>query len=170
MVCFAQLGTRQTGEPEAPSGSLPPMRRIQLSLASEYENIDLVDSITESCLRFAGFDASVTEHMTLAIREAAANAIKHGNKQDPDKIAEITFEIDDETIMIRVRDQGEGFDPSSLPDPLAPENILKGTGRGIFLMRQLMDEVEFGFDGGSQVTLRKRLPLNAGDVAGEEEE
>ena len=145
------------------------MRRIHLSVASEYENIDLVDAVTESCLRFAGFDETTTEHMTLAIREATANAMKHGNKQDPDKVAEVTFEIDAKTIMIRIQDQGEGFDPSGLPDPLAPENILKGTGRGIFLMRQLMDEVEFRFDGGSQVTLRKLLPV-AGGAAAEKEE
>lgn len=145
------------------------MRRIHLSLASQYENIDLVDAITESCLRFAGFDETTTEHMTLAIREAAANAIKHGNKQNPEKIAEVTFEIDDESIMIRIQDQGEGFDPDGLPDPLAPENILKGTGRGIFLMRQLMDEVQFRFEGGSQVTLRKLLPVNSGGAQKEEE-
>ena len=145
------------------------MRRIHLSVASEYENIDLVDAVTESCLRFAGFDETTTEHMTLAIREATANAMKHGNKQDPDKVAEVTFEIDAKTIMIRIQDQGEGFDPSGLPDPLAPENILKGTGRGIFLMRQLMDEVEFRFDGGSQVILHKLLPV-AGGAAAEKEE
>ena len=146
------------------------MRRIHLSLASEYENIELVDAVTESCLRFAGFDETTTEHMTLAIREAAANAMQHGNKQDPDKIAEITFEINADAIMIRVQDQGEGFDPDSLPDPLAPENILKGTGRGIFLMRQLMDEVEFRFDGGLQVILRKVLPVADAAAAGKEEE
>ena len=150
--------------------STAPMRRIHLSLASQYENIDLVDSIAESCLRFAGFDETVTEHMTLAIREAAANAIKHGNKQDPDKIAEVIFEIDDETITIRISDQGEGFDPDSLPDPLAPENILKGTGRGIFLMRQLMDHVEFGFDDGSRVLMRKNRPDGARAAAQEEEQ
>jgi serine/threonine-protein kinase RsbW len=146
------------------------MRRIHLSLASEYRNIDLVDAITESCLRFAGFDDTATEHMTLAIREAAANAIQHGNKQDPGKLAEVTFALDDEAIEIVIRDQGEGFDPGSIPDPLAPENILKGTGRGIFLMRRLMDEVEFAFDGGSRVTLRKKLPGDTGAPAGEEEE
>ncbi len=145
------------------------MRRIHLSLASEYENIDLVDAVTEACLRFAGFDEATTEHMTLAIREAAANAIKHGNQQDPDKTADITFEIGRETIMIRIQDQGEGFDADDLPDPLAPENILKGTGRGIFLMRQLMDEVEFRFDGGSQVTMRKRLPADGDSAAAKEE-
>lgn len=145
------------------------MRRIHLSLASEYDNIDLLDAVTESCLRFAGFDATTIEHMTLAIREAAANAIKHGNKQDPEKIAEVTLEIGTEEIMIRIQDQGEGFDSSRLPDPLAPENILKGTGRGIFLMRQLMDDVEFRFDRGSQVTLRKSLPVDGKAAAGKEE-
>ena len=143
------------------------MRRIHLSLASRYENIDLVDSIAESWREFCGFDETLTEHMTLAIREAAANAIKHGNKADPEKIAEVTFDIDEETITIRIEDQGEGFDPEDLPDPLAPENILKGTGRGIFLMRQLMDHVEFGFEDGSHVTMQKKLP---GKAAGEEEE
>ncbi len=146
------------------------MRRIHLSLPSEYENIDLGDGVTESCLRFAGFDESTTEHMTLAIREAAANAIKHGNKQDPDKLAEVTFEIGASSILIRIRDQGEGFDPHNLPDPLLPENILKGTGRGIFLMRQLMDDVKFEFKGGSQVTLRKNLPVSGGATGEKEEE
>lgn len=146
------------------------MRRIHLSLASEYRNIDLVDAVTEACLRFSGFDETTTEHMVLAIREAAANAIQHGNEQDPDKIAEVTFDIDEDNIAIRIKDQGEGFDPEDLPDPLAPENILKGTGRGIFLMRQLMDEVAFRFDGGSEVTLRKALPIAGRDGAGKEEE
>ena len=146
------------------------MRRIHLSLASEYANIDLVDAIAESCLRFAGFEDSVIEHLALAIREAAANAIQHGNAQDSGKTAEVVFDLTEDCIEIRIRDQGEGFDPASLPDPLAPDNILKGTGRGIFLMRQLMDEVEFGFDGGMEVTMRKRLPDGNGAGSGEEEE
>jgi serine/threonine-protein kinase RsbW len=146
------------------------MRRIHLSLASEYRNIDLVDSVTEACLRFAGFDEMTTEHMTLAIREAAANAIKHGNGQDPAKIAEVIIDIDADTLSIRIRDQGEGFDTGDLPDPLAPENILKGTGRGIFLMRQLMDEVDFRYNGGSEVVLRKALPAGGDDREQKEEE
>ncbi len=146
------------------------MRRIHLSLASEYGNIDLVDSIADACLRFAGFEESVAEHLVLAIREAAANAIKHGNREDPGKTAEVTFELTQDVVEVRVRDQGEGFDPEALPDPLAPENILKGTGRGIFLMRQLMDQVEFDYEEGLEVTLRKRVPPRGGGGAGEEEE
>lgn len=144
------------------------MRKVHLTLDSEFENINLVDQVTEACLRFAGFDETTTEHMTLAIREASANAIKHGNKQHPDKVAQVIFEIDSENITIRIMDQGEGFAPEEVPNPLAPENLLKGTGRGIFLMRQLMDEVDFSFDEGTKVTLRKAIPVAVAE--GEEDE
>ena len=146
------------------------MQRVHLSLASHYDAIDLVDSVTEACLRYVGFDETICEHMTLAIREAAANAIKHGNKQSPDKTAQVVFDIGEEFITIEIHDEGEGFVPEDVPDPLAPENILKGAGRGIFLMRQLMDEVDFSFDGGTHVRLRKRIPIEEEDMAGEEEE
>ncbi len=147
------------------------MRKVHLTLSSQFDNIDLVDHVTEACLKFAGFDESTTEHMTLAIREAAANAIKHGNKQHPDKVAQVIFELDDENIHIEISDEGEGFRPEEVPNPLAPENLLKGTGRGIFLMRQLMDEVNFAFGngGGTRVILRKRIPEAAPAVQEEEE-
>ena len=148
------------------------MRKVHLTLDREFENINLVDQVTEACLRFAGFDEAITEHMTLAIREASANAIKHGNKQHPDKVAQVIFDIDDDFITIQIRDQGEGFAPEEVPDPLAPENLLKGTGRGIFLMRQLMDEVDFSFgnSGGTHVTLRKKIPVESVDSQEENQE
>jgi serine/threonine-protein kinase RsbW len=145
------------------------MRKVHLTLSSQFDNIDLVDHVTEACLHFAGFDEGTTEHMTLAIREAAANAIKHGNKQHPDKITQVIFELDEENIHIEISDQGDGFRPEEVPNPLAPENLLKGTGRGIFLMRQLMDDVNFAFaeEGGTRVMLRKRIP---GQAAAHQEE
>jgi serine/threonine-protein kinase RsbW len=148
------------------------MRKVHLTLDSDFENINLVDQVTEACLRFCGFDETTTEHMTLAIREASANAIKHGNKQHPDKLAEVVFEIDSEAITIQISDEGEGFVPEEVPDPLAPENLLKGTGRGIFLMRQLMDDVNFSFgnSGGTLVTLRKTIPAATADSQEEEQE
>jgi len=148
------------------------MRKVHLTLDSKFENIDLVDHVTEACLRFAGFDEMIAEHMTLAIREASANAIKHGNKQHPDKVAQVIFEIDRDFITIQIMDEGEGFKPEEVPNPLAPENLLKGTGRGIFLMRQLMDEVDFSFgnSGGTHVTLRKAIPTEVADSDGKEDE
>ena len=148
------------------------MRRVHLTVSSQFDSIDLVDHVTEACLKFAGFDEGTTEHMTLAIREAAANAIKHGNKQHPEKVAEVIFELDNQNICIEIGDQGEGFRPEEVPNPLAPENLLKGTGRGIFLMRQLMDDVDFVFgkEGGTRVMLRKRIPGQATAVQEEEEE
>ena len=148
------------------------MRKVHLTLSSEFDNIDLVDQITGACLRFAGFDDTTIEHMTLAIREAAANAIKHGNKQHPDKVAQVVFELEEDHISIEIIDEGDGFEPENVPDPLAPENLLKGTGRGIFLMRQLMDDVDFGFgnSGGTRVMLRKRIPQEAAASRAEEED
>ena len=146
------------------------MRKVHLTLSSQFDSIDLVDHVCEACLQFAGFDEGTVEHMTLAIREAAANAIKHGNKQHPDKLAQVIFEIDEDSIHIEISDEGEGFKPEEVPNPLAPENLLKGTGRGIFLMRQLMDDVNFAFGdgGGTRVLLRKTIPGQA--VAAHEEE
>jgi serine/threonine-protein kinase RsbW len=80
----------------------------------------------------------------------------HGNLQDPAKKVDLSLELADNALIIRVADQGEGFDPDSLPDPLAPENILRGSGRGIFLIRTFMDELKFRrLDSGTELTLIK---------------
>ena len=93
----------------------------------------------------------------IAIREAVANAIKHGNRQAPEKDVEIEVKIDPEEVLIRIRDQGKGFDPGAVRDPLDPANLLRPDGRGIFYMKSFMDEVDYSFRNGTVVTLRKRL-------------
>lgn len=93
----------------------------------------------------------------IAVREAVANAIKHGNRQSPEKDVEIEVALDPTEVVIRVRDQGEGFDLTKVRDPLDPSNILRPDGRGIFYMRSFMDEVDYSFSGGTVVTLRKHL-------------
>jgi serine/threonine-protein kinase RsbW len=97
------------------------------------------------------------------------NAIKHGNKFDPDKKVTLEFTITPSSqpvqLSVLVRDQGRGFDPGQLPDPLAPENLLKESGRGIFFMRRFMDEVEIrrAAEGGMEVLMVKRLaPAHGG--------
>lgn len=96
----------------------------------------------------------------MALREALANAIKHGNKLNPEKrvFVAIRLEEGDELRMV-VEDEGEGFDPSQLADPRSPENLLKESGRGVFYIRHFMDEVTFGrsASGGSKVELVKKL-------------
>ena len=88
-----------------------------------------------------------------------ANAIKHGNRQDPDKQVEIQASFAPGEVEIRIDDEGAGFDPMAVVDPLAPENKFRASGRGIFYMRKFMDEVEFesGPSGGTRLRLRKRL-------------
>ncbi len=89
--------------------------------------------------------------------EAAANAVIHGNKYDPAKHVTATFEITDSALTIKIADQGEGLDPETIPDPLAPENLLRASGRGVFLMRAFMDEVHFRrLTPGTEIALIKR--------------
>jgi serine/threonine-protein kinase RsbW len=88
-----------------------------------------------------------------------ANAIKHGNHLDPGKKVEIDLRVEGEDLIISVLDEGNGFDPGRVADPLQPENLLKPDGRGIFYMGKFMDGVEYRFrdGGGTEVTLRKRI-------------
>jgi len=132
---------------------------VDINIGSRFDNIDLVDVVTEAVLRHSGMDDESVERLGLAIREAVANGVQHGNKEQPEKRVTVSFVLEKGEVSIRIQDQGEGFDLDGLPDPLAPENLFKPRGRGILLMNSFMDEVNFEFDGdqGTAVTLRKRV-------------
>jgi serine/threonine-protein kinase RsbW len=105
----------------------------------------------------AGFDEDEQSNIAMAVREAAVNAVLHGNAYDPDKKFFLAYESTDDSIVITITDQGQGLDPSNIPDPLAPENLMKGSGRGIFLIRAFMDEVKFrNTNPGTEITLIKK--------------
>jgi serine/threonine-protein kinase RsbW len=95
----------------------------------------------------------------IAAREAVTNAIVHGNKEDEAKTVELTLNCLEHELEIEVKDQGEGFDPTSVPDPTDPANILKTSGRGIFLMRTFMDDVQWSMrpEGGTTVRMVKKF-------------
>lgn len=95
----------------------------------------------------------------MAVREAITNAMVHGNKEDETKTIEVTFNCLEHALEIEVKDEGEGFDPAGVPDPTDPANILKTSGRGIFLMRSFMDDVEWSMrpEGGTTVRMVKRF-------------
>jgi len=94
----------------------------------------------------------------MAVREAAINAVLHGNEYDPARQIDVSMENTGQDLVIVIADQGSGFNPENVPDPLATENILRGTGRGIFLIRSLMDEVHFRqLHPGTELTLVKHL-------------
>ena len=106
-----------------------------------------------------GFDEEASHYLSVAVRESVVNAIKHGNRQDESKHVAVEFLIQPKALEVQVRDEGGGFDPGSIPNPVAPENLLKADGRGIFFMRSFMDEVRYSFPkGGTLVTMLKKLP------------
>lgn len=133
--------------------------RVCLAIGSQFENIELVQIVVEESLRKLELEEEVAHSIGIAVREAVANAIKHGNREDPAKRVEIDLGVSDEEVVIRVSDQGAGFDPRRVADPRQPENLLRPNGRGIFFMNSYMDAIDYSFkpEGGTVVTLRKRL-------------
>ena len=95
--------------------------------------------------REVNLDQDKFNHLTLAFSEAAANSIVHGNKSDKNKIVKITVKVDNDTMTISLKDQGEGFKVEEVPDPTAPENILKDHGRGIHIMKSFLRELKYVF-------------------------
>jgi serine/threonine-protein kinase RsbW len=103
-----------------------------------------------------GFGEADCRHIAAAVREAALNAVGHGNRFDPAKHVTLAFESTPASLTITVGDEGPGWDPATVPDPLAPENLLKTGGRGIFLIRAFMDEVRVtALQPGSRITMTK---------------
>jgi len=130
--------------------------RSSMTLESELSSVDPVETKAEQLAREAGFDDDTSSQIAMVAREACINAILHGNKRDPAKKVQVNFELNDEALRISIADEGPGLDPDSIPDPLAPENILRSSGRGIFLMRAIMDEVHFHqLDPGTEIEMIK---------------
>jgi serine/threonine-protein kinase RsbW len=138
----------------------PNTRTVTLDIASRFEMLDVIQTVLGQLCGLVGFEDEVVHYMSVAVRESVVNAIKHGNRQDESKRVEVRFTVLDRALEVEVQDQGEGFDPTDVPDPLAPENLLKAYGRGIFFMRQFMDEVTHSFPqkGGTVVRMLKRVP------------
>ncbi|MGA2629028.1 MAG: ATP-binding protein [Terriglobia bacterium] len=132
---------------------------VEVVLESDLKNVEVAEEITRRVSGTAGFEEDDQHKIDMAVHETLINAIWHGNKNDPSKRVWMRFEIFSDRLEIRVRDQGNGYDPNRLADPLANENILSVSGRGIFLIRTFMDEfrVESRAGEGTEVTLVKRL-------------
>jgi serine/threonine-protein kinase RsbW len=141
-----------------------PPGRIDLWLASRYENIELVLALLDQLCKERGIDSETEHWIGMALREGVANAVKHGNRLDPGKRVHVTFGGPEGEFLCEIGDEGEGFDVSTAPDPLAPENQMKTSGRGIFYMKSFMDEVSHSRreTGGTLVTLRKKLKSREG--------
>jgi serine/threonine-protein kinase RsbW len=134
-------------------------RTVKLDIASRFEMLDVVQTVVTHLATLVGFGEDAIHYMSVAVRESAVNAIKHGNGLDPEKRVDLEFTIGEKGFEVTIHDQGPGFDPSSIADPLAQENLLKVDGRGIFFMKSFMDEVSYAFppQGGTLVRMLKRL-------------
>jgi serine/threonine-protein kinase RsbW len=127
------------------------------------ESVSEVEAAADKLAAEAGLSEDERFHVTMAVREAAVNAVLHGNEYDATREIAVGLENTGKSLVFTIADEGRGFNPESLPDPLAPENLLRGTGRGIFLIRSLMDEVHFRqLHPGTELTLVKHLEA-AGD-------
>jgi serine/threonine-protein kinase RsbW len=122
------------------------------------ESVSDVEAAADQLAIEAGLDDDQRFHVAMAVREAAINAVMHGNEYDPARHIDVSLENTGTALIFTIADQGQGFDPDNLPDCLAPGNLLRGTGRGIFLIRSLMDEVHFRqLHPGTELTLVKHL-------------
>ena len=123
--------------------------------------LDFVQVVSEAMGQLVGFDDDSTHWVSVAVRESVINAIKHGNREIEDKRVTVEFTMtpagEPTQLTVRVVDQGEGFDPVEVADPLAPENLLKSSGRGIFFMRNFMDDLRLqrAAEGGMEVVMVK---------------
>ena len=135
---------------------------VSYTLDSTLESVNMAEQKAFEVASKWGFGEDDQHHIAMAVREAAVNAVLHGNAYDPNKKFFIAYRMTPEALVITVADQGKGLDVQSIPDPLAPENLMKASGRGIFLIRSFMDEVRFrNLDPGTEITLVKHVGREA---------
>jgi serine/threonine-protein kinase RsbW len=132
--------------------------RVSYRMDSSLESVNQAEELATKMAAKAGFDDENVNRISMAVREAAVNAVLHGNAYDPAKKMTIGFEKNSSGLKITVSDEGRGLNPDNIPDPLAPENLLKQSGRGIFLIRAFMDEVRIrNLDPGTEITMIKNV-------------
>ena len=132
--------------------------RLSYRLDSTLETVDNAEQTATRIASESGFGDEEIMQIAMAVREAAVNAVLHGNAYDPEKKIDLEFERTKKGLVITIRDQGKGLDPAKIPDPLAPENLLKNSGRGIFLIRSFMDDVQINpSQAGTEIKLVKHV-------------
>ena len=141
---------------------------IEMTLNSRVDLANLVHAASDEICRLAGIDEDSMLNLGLALREATVNAMKHGNKLVEEKPVRIVFDLKGNRLEITIRDQGEGFDFTREVDPRLPENLEKTNGRGLFLIRNFVDEFRYSHTPGvgTTVSLIKRLSRRAGRSVG----
>src|SRR5947199_2366345 len=134
------------------------LERVSYTLDSTLDSVNKAEQTAEALAAKMPFEDEDCHRIAMAVREAAVNAVLHGNAYDPRKKVTLAFERTPGDLVITIRDQGKGLDISKIPDPLAPDNLLKTSGRGIFIIRSFMDEVEIHpSQAGTEIKLIKHV-------------
>ena len=134
------------------------MLEAELALASRYDAVEVAEQLLAALCAGAGWGEEERYWVVAATREAVANAIRHGNREREELAVAVRLRVSGEELEVEVADRGAGFDPAAVPDPTAPENLLRPCGRGIFYMKRFMDRVTFSprEGGGTVVTMKRR--------------
>ena len=136
--------------------------RTELTLPSTLATVDRMEQEAERFATAHGFSEDDAANIAMAVREATVNAVLHGNSYSNEKQVRTSLLCDEKSLTVSIQDEGAGFNAAVLPDPLLPENILRSSGRGVFLMRALMDEVNFRqLSPGTELTLIKHRTAEA---------
>jgi len=132
---------------------------VERMLDSTLDSVDSAEELAVGMAQRAGMDEDDLMKVGMAIRESVVNAVVHGNRYNSNKKVRFSVSNDGQRFMVQVGDEGEGFDFDSIPDPLAPENLMRTSGRGIFLIKSFMDDFQLRRleSGGTEVTLVKNL-------------
>ena len=138
----------------------PDTKHLEMTLETQVESVNLAE---EMCLRVAeaaGFGEDDCYRIGMSVREGVINAFHYGNQERPEKKIHLAVDLTPDKMIIHVLDEGTGFKLSEVADPLAEENLLSTSGRGIFLMRAFMDEFDVvpGKNGGAEIVMSKKLP------------
>ena len=119
--------------------------KLTVTIPSNLEELTTIEKLSNDIAKKMGLSEDKHDNLSIAVTEAVGNAIVHGNKRDPKKKVRIQVEISNDRVKISVTDQGTGFNPDDLADPLDPDNLLRESGRGIFILKALMDDVSWDF-------------------------
>jgi serine/threonine-protein kinase RsbW len=139
-------------------------QRLEVTLETLLESVDLAENIVVGVAEAAGFTGEDVHKIGMAVREGVVNAYNYGNQQDQSKKISVAVEFNPEKMVIRILDEGPGFELTEVPDCLAEENLLRTSGRGLFLMRAFMDDfkVQRNPAGGAELVMVKNLPAGNG--------
>lgn len=140
----------------------PEPRHVKVTLQTTLESVDLGEDLAQQVAGTAGFDEDERYKIGMAVRECIVNALEHGNRGDAKKQIEVRFLLEADRLVVQVQDEGAGFALNAIPDPRTDENLLKSSGRGLFLVRTFMDDLQVkrGQVGGAMVTMTKLYSTN----------